>query len=158
MGVAGFLRGYGVCGGCHELVDSVERVNSAHGKHSSSLTRLGVRTEDRRVGLGHEVDVLPGPEEFRVLQQNPARLGVHLDIAHQVGIGVFGPRILQLAFDLLALATDLSEFFGLRLDRGCTAPAASASTRRGRRLLSLLGNRQSHAENHRRKGRKSFHF
>ena len=69
------------------------------------------------------IDGVLRAEQFGILQQNPAGLGVHFDVAHQVGVGVFGPQILDLAFDLLALGADLGELFGLRLDRRGAAPA-----------------------------------
>ena len=69
------------------------------------------------------IDRILRAEQFGILQQNPAGLGVHFDVAHQVGIGVFGPQILHLAFDLLALRADLGEFFGLRLNRRRAASA-----------------------------------
>ncbi len=103
------------------------------------------------------IDGVLGAEQLRIFQQIAARLGEHLDVAHQVGIGVLGLQFLHDGFDLLAFGADLRQLFGLRLDGGSPAPAAPG--RRRRRLLRrLLRHRQRRSHDHHCPARKSLHL
>jgi len=91
------------------------------------------------------IDGVLGSEQFGELQQEPAGLGVDLDVAGKVGIGVFRFQLFDDGLDLLAFRLDLRKLFGLGLDwrRSPPSAASSASGTGGRLGLrwGLLGKR-----------------
>ena len=68
------------------------------------------------------IDGVLGVHQLGKLQQETSGFGVHLDVAHQVGIGMMRLQFPDQRFDPLALLTDLRQLLGLRLNRRRATP------------------------------------